>query len=163
MCKFSKLIILSLICLIFSSCYQSHPAPTESIPETLPFEFPLPDGYAMTPKSDNTISIIQNGQVIGGIIRTDLDVNCITDTDCTHIKEYLRSFASPPLFAEYVNMHFDGIAYISLQISDYETGPVSSQSHTLFNQDTVCFDYWVDKALVTNEERDSIFKSILGK
>lgn len=163
MCKFSKLIILSLICLIFSGCYQSTPVPTESVPETLPFEFPLPNGYTLTPKSDNAISIIQNGQVIGGIIRTDLDVSCITDTNCTHISEYLKSFASPPLFADYINMYFDGIAYITLQISDRETGPVSNQSHTLFERDAVCFDYWVDSALVTDEERDSIFKSILGK
>ncbi len=163
MCKFAKLIILSLICLILSGCHHSSSSPTETIPEILPFEFSLPDGYAMTPKSDNTISIIQNGQVIGGIIRTDLDVNCITDTDCTHIDEYLKSFASYPLFVEYINMHSDGIAYISLRISDYETGPVSNQCHTLFNQDAVCFDYWVDNSLITDEERGSIFKSILGK
>lgn len=163
MYKLSKLIILSLICLFFSSCYQSPPVPTEPIPETLPFEFPLPGGYTLITKSDNAISIIQNEQVIGGIIRTDLDVNCIADTNCTHIKEYLKSFASPPLFVDYINMYFGGFAYITLQISDYETGPVSNQCHTLFNQDAVCFDYWVDDALVTDEERGSIFKSILGK
>lgn len=136
---------------------------TEPIPETLAFEFPLPDGYTLSPKSNTAVSIVRDGQTVGGIIRTDLDVSCTGEPSCPHIDAYLDSFAPAPLIAEYCLMWFDGKGHVSLQITDYETGPINLQSHMLFPQDSIFYDIWVDRDLVSATEQDVLEASVLKK
>lgn len=160
-----------LVCLIFSGCASSvntvsaegTSLPSESVPETLPFDFPLPDGYTTQYKSDQEVCILLDGKIIGGIIRTDLDPSCITDVECGDTNDFLQSLASPPVRVQYFAMTGGQKLYISLTLDNTETGECQEQSHCLFEAESVCFDIWVDATLVDVAQRDSLFETATGQ
>ncbi|MDO5400429.1 MAG: M56 family metallopeptidase [Eubacteriales bacterium] len=128
--------------------------------EALPFTFNVPDGYEITADSDTAVTITRDGQAVGGIRLTDLDESGVFDSENSRLSDYLDQLAPSPLIAEYLSLNFGGDAYITLKITDPATGKVWEQSHHLFPRDGVYFDYWVDYALVTEDERDAIFAAI---
>lgn len=166
--KFILILVIFLICLNLSGCsaavYETSPEtePTSGSlrQETFPVEFAVPDGYTLAGASGKSMEIRQNDQVIGGIRLTDLHEICIVDSKCDHLSDYLRDIAPFPLLVEYISMYDNRDAYISLKITDPETDQVSEQSHHLFLKDETYFDFWVDTSIVSNEERDSIFKAV---
>ena len=164
--KFLQLLTLFLLLLSICGCSaQSVPPETTvpavaEIPETLPFEFPLPEGYALAYNSWDSVSITKDGQVIGGIVLSDLHTDCVMDSKCRHLHSYLQRFVPVSQMPEYLSMRFDNEAYISLSSTNEETGERLEQSHHLFERAAGWFDYWVDTTLISTEEKDAIFKSI---
>lgn len=135
--------------------------PSESVPEPLPFDFPLPDGYTTQYKSDKEVSILLDDQIIGGIICTDLDASCM-DVECSDTNDFLQSLASPPVRVQYFAMMWGQKLFVSLTLENTETGEYQEQSHCLFEAESVCFDIWVDTTLVDVTQRDSLFESAAG-
>lgn len=156
--------------LLYSSCASSvntvsaegTSLPSESVPETLPFNFPLPDGYTTQYKSDKEVSILLDDKIIGGIIRKGLDTSCITDAECRDTNDFLQSLASPPVRVQYFAMMWGQKLFVSLTLENTETGEYQEQSHCLFEAESVCFDIWVDTTLVDVTQRDSLFESAAG-
>lgn len=166
--KILQIIAIFLTCLILSGCASSVNAaeaaslPSESVPETLPFDFPLPDGYTAQYKSDKEVSILLDNQIIGGIICTDLDASCI-DAECSDINDFFQSLASPPVRVQYFAMKWENKFNVSLTLENTETGESQEQSHCLFEAESVCFDVWVDTTLVDRAQRDYLFESVTGQ
>ncbi len=168
--RFLQIIAILLTCLILPGCASSvntAPAevtslPNESVPETLPFDFSLPDGYTKQYISNKEVSILLDNQIIGGIICTGLDASCITDAECRDTNDFLQSLASPPARVQYFAMMWENKFYVSLTLENTETGECQEQSHCLFEAESVCFDIWVDTALVDVAQRDYLFESVAG-
>ena len=160
-----KLCLLVAICLLFSGCAISAPSEPSTVSAAYPAgsasDFSLPKGYTF--EEDTTASIIrtEDSQIVGGIIVTDLHNDCVLEDTCTHLREYLTGLAQTPKYVEYLSMLSDSKAYISVAITDPENDPRAEQSHTLFEKDTLWFDIWVDKELVTEEERDNLLKAVI--
>lgn len=146
--------------------YQVYPnalRPGESVFETLPFDFLLPDGYTTQYKSSKEVSIVMDNQIIGGIIDTGLEASCITDTESGEADAFLNSIVSPPIRAQYFANVWDNKLYVSLTLENFETGEQQEQSHCLFESESECFDIWVDRALVDDEDRDFLFKTVASQ
>ena len=142
---------------------ETETAPSISVPETLPFEFIVPDRYKLTAESYYSVSISQNGQSIGGIRHAiDLHDVCVTDSDCSHLWNYMRTFFAPsPLDLSLYITHYYSYTSISVGIGYRNTESFCEQTHYLFDKDGAYYDFWVNDSLVSEEDRDFIFKSIL--
>lgn len=170
MCKFLQSTAILLVCLILSACSPSTmveqteeiPLLSESVSEMLPFDFLLPDGYTAQYKSDKEVSIILDNQIIGGIICTGLDPICITDVKSDEVDSFLKSIAAHPIFVQYLATAWDNKLYVSLSLENIETGERQEQSHCLFESGKECFDIWIDRALVDDENRDYLFETVAG-
>ena len=163
--------VIAFTCLILSACSHSdkstHSEETslsiESVSETLPFDFPLPDGYTLQYKSSEEVSIVLDNQIIGGIIDTGLEASCITDGESGETNAFVSSLASPPIRIQYFANVWDNKLYVSLTLENFETGEQQEQSHCLFDSESECFDIWVDRALVDDEDRDFLFKTVTSQ
>lgn len=120
--------------------------------------FTVPEEYTIEQVNDNTILIRKGEQVVGGIMLTDLDPACLKDTERENIREYIYSLASLPLSPEYVCMYSGDRIIASIRITNLETGESTEQSHTFFEHQSKCYDYWYDKLIL--DEKTGI---LLGK
>lgn len=168
-----KLAFYLLICVCLCGCSLSNPAtakvaettPDISVPETLPFEFPVPEGYTLTPKSLHSVSVLQDGQAVGGIRNAvNLHDVCMTDSTCSHLWRYMRQNYSPDSMDVnlYITRH-DNYVTVSAGFGNLDPDTAREQSHYFFEKDGAYYDFWVDDNLVSEEDRDTIFKSITGE
>ena len=140
-------------------------APSISVPETLPFEFPVPEGYTLTPTSLHSVSVLQDGQAVGGIRNAvNLHDVCMTDSTCSHLWRYMRQNYSPDSMDVnlYITRH-DNYVTVSAGFGNLDPDTAREQSHYFFEKDGAYYDFWVDDNLVSEEDRDTIFKSITGE
>lgn len=74
----------------------------------------------------------------------------------------MRQFAPLPLKIDFLSTIFEEKAYISLTITNSETGSKEKQSHLIFEKDSEYFDLWLDKELVNADQRSQLIDSIMN-
>ena len=159
-----KIFLLIAVCLLFSGCMTS--AKTEPVSTSVTYpaasaaDYSLPEEYTFSDETTASIIRIEDNQIVGGIILTDLHAECVLSDNCTHLREYLTGLAPMPKYVEYLSMLFENRAFISVAITDPEADTRAEQSHTLFEKDSIWFDIWLDKALVSEEERNSLLSAV---
>lgn len=172
-CKNIKLVVILLMCLCLCGCSLSGPAAAEdaedtagiTVPETLPFEFPLPEGYTLVPESYHSVSVLRDGEAVGGIRNAvNLHDVCMTDHVCNHLWRYMRDTYSPDSMDVnlYITRH-DNYVTVSAGFGNLHPETAREQYHYFFDKDGAYYDFWVDNSLVTEEDREAIFAVILGE
>lgn len=151
--KYNVIMIFLFIAMIMAGCQQQSFGPAQAPPA---FEFSLPEGFGIDNETDQTCSIVHGGEIVGGLVRTNLDVDCIENgiRDAAYKKAvdaYLETYAAPPLGYEYMMSYWEGerpridVAFNTL---DPETKERHDFRHYLFEKDETLFDMWVDSELV---------------
>lgn len=153
--------LLMCCCMLFSGCHGDAPAEAEvTIPcDISEFDFSLPEGYTFAEDAANSLSIMKNGDPIGGLVLTVLDISCLEDTGSTEVHQYINSYGPLPLICEYIVMQGDGFLAISMAVTDPDTDIRTETSHRLFAHGGRCFDLWfVDN--LSDDDRTSITNAI---
>ena len=156
--------LLLCCCIVFSGC-QSATATTQTAP-TVPgdiseFSFSLPEGYTFAADAINSLSILKNDEMVGGLVLTGLDVSCLKDTRSTEVHQYINSYGQMPLICEYIIMQGDDFLAVSMAVTDPDTNIRSETSHRLFAHHSECFDLWFDDGL-SDEDREAITNAVFG-
>ena len=132
--------------MLFSGCHGDAPAEAEvTIPcDISEFDFSLPEGYTFAEDAANSLSIMKNGDPIGGLVLTGLDISC---------------YGPLPLICEYIVMQGDGFLAISMAVTDPDTDIRTETSHRLFAHGGRCFDLWFVDSL-SDDDRTAITNAI---
>ena len=157
-----KLICMILtFCMLFSGC-QAAPAETKAtIPGDISeFSFSLPERYTFVEDSVNSLSILKDGESIGGLVLTGLDISCLEDTGSIDVHRYIDSLGPMPLICEYIIMQGGDFLAVSVAVTDPDTDIRTESSHRLFELEGRCFDLWFARDVISNEESYSILMSI---
>lgn len=117
--------------------------------------FYIPEAYTLESDGSTSAVIRKDGQVIGGILATDIITECDHNSECQHIEQYLRD-----LDCEYINMYGDNMCHISCRFTDRDTGEQQEQSRHIFLIDDTYYDLWLDKAYLTEDEIESIVSAV---
>lgn len=146
--KYNVIITLLFIAMILAGCQRQSFGPIQAPPA---FEFSLPEGFALADATDESCSIVRDGETVGGFVRTGLDVNCMGGANKKAVDVYLETYAAAPLECEYMMSYWEGkqpridVAFNTL---DLETKERHDFRHYLFEKDEVLFDMWLDSELV---------------
>lgn len=155
-------LLLSFL-LLLSGCQTAKPTETELVPGNISdYTFSLPEGYLFETNQVNSLDILKDGNVIGGLVLTGLHISDLEDTGSTAVHKYIDSFGPMPLICEYMIMQGDEFLSISMAVTDPDTDIRTESFHHLFAHESRCFDLWFDSALSSDEDRDQIFDEILG-
>ena len=155
-------LLLSFLFLL-SGCHTAEPMETESVPGNISdYSFSLPEGYLFAANQVNSLDILKDGNVIGGLVLTELDTSCLQDTGDADVHNYVNSYGPMPLICEYIIMQFDEFLSISMAVTDPDTDIRTESLHHLFAHESQCFDLWFDSAMSSDEDHDLIFEKILG-
>lgn len=150
--KFYGMILFLLIAVLMAGCQEK----TLGTAQAPAFDFSLPEGFSIDNETDQTCSIVRDGEIVGGFARTDLDVDCIENGIRDAAKQkavgaYLETYAAASLEYEYMMSYWEGkqpridVAFNTL---DLETKERHDFRHYLFEKDEVLFDMWLDSELV---------------
>ena len=155
--------VLLCCCVLFCGCQQAVPA---EIQPTIPgdiseYDFVLPEGYAFGEDSANSLTILKDGENIGGLVLTGLDISCLEDTGSIDVHRYIDSLAPLPLICEYIIMQGDGFLSVSMAVTDPDTNVRTETSHRLFAHEGRCFDLWFNSDL-GDDDRTAITNAIRG-
>lgn len=148
------LVILSLFLFGCNAAEEAVPSDA-AVAEIFIDDFSVPQGYTLVEKTASELSIVKDGQVIGGILATDIITECDHNSECQHIEQYLRD-----LDCEYINMYGDNMCHISCRFTDRDTGEQQEQSRHIFLIDDTYYDLWLDKAYLTEDEIESIVSAV---
>lgn len=158
-----QICLLLAICCLLCGCAASAPAETEATMPVYPAasssDFSLPVGYALADETTAAIIKTEDGQIVGGIINTELDTACLEESDSESIFEYLTSYPR----CEYISQNADGFKAISMAVTDPQTSNREETARYLFGKDGLCYDLWLDSAALSHDERTVIRKAITGR
>ena len=149
--------------LLLSGCQTADSMESEPVPGNISdYTFSLPEGYLFETNQVNSLDILKDGNVVGGLVLTGLHISDLEDTGSTAVHKYIDSFGPMPLICEYMIMQGDEFLSISMAVTDPDTDIRTESFHHLFAHESRCFDLWFDSALSSDEDRDQIFDEILG-
>lgn len=160
-----RICILLVLCLILVACGAKEEPEFVKVISTYPpaasAEFILPDGYTFA--DETTTSIVRNSdcQIVGGILDMEMTEEDLEKTGHDEpTNQYLMSLG---YMCEYFSWNRDGYKSVSLYITDKGAEDRWETSRCLFPKDGKCYDLWLETATTTDEERNMIHKSVLGK
>lgn len=156
--------ILLALCCLLSGCQTGAPSETTAAETQITasdFSFTLPEGYSFGGETASSISILKDDQIVGGIINTGLDASLLDEKEHKSVQKYLESLGPIPLIPEWIIMNGGNFLAVSLAITDPDTDVRTETSRRMFDHDSMIYDLWVDSALVTEDEKSEIFKSVL--
>lgn len=149
-------------CMVLCGCQTAVPAETECDPGSISdFTFSLPEGCTLEADEENSLHILKNGEIIGGLVLTGLDTACLEDTGDAGVHKYINSYGPMPLICEYLIMQADGFLSISLAVTDPDTDVRTESSHRLFAYESRCFDLWFHQE-TDDDTCAAIFQAIRG-
>lgn len=155
--------ILIALCLLLSGCGKTNvPAalPTAEITES-DFSFELPEGFAFADETATAISITKDGKTIGGIVNTCLDTAVLEEEYHTSISRYYDTVYPSPLIPEWFAFNGDNVLIMTLSITNSETNERTETIRRIFAHDELVYDCWLDCSLVSEDESQLIFGTIL--
>lgn len=154
--------LLMCCCFLFAGCHSAVPVETESVPGDISdFDFSLPENYTFEESEANSLHILKNGTVIGGLVLTGLKTSCLKDTGDVNVHNYVNSYGPVPMICEYIIMQGEDFLSVSLAVTDPDTNIRTESFHHLFARESRCFDLWFDRALSTDEDHDAILQKML--
>lgn len=148
--KKRSMILLVLLVMLMSVGCQTVASDTAAVPT---FDFELPEGYTIDHIAGNSCDIVSGDEVVGGFMRTDLDVACIDTQDFDTIFAYLKTYTAPNETFEFFMDHWTSCLNVVVKITNTQTSESYEQYHHLFEKDGACYDMWLDGLYV---ERDSV-------
>lgn len=156
-------IIISMIGLL-CGCYKNEEPVFESTIITYPpaasADFTLPEGYAFADETTAAIVRTKDHQIIGGILNTGLNPDCLEEANNEDYHSYLTSLG---YMCEYISMNADGYKAVSLYITDKNAEKQRETSRSIFPKDGTSYDLWFDNAAANDDEKNAIRKSVIGK
>ena len=160
-----RICLLIVLCLLLSGCgKKDEPDFVKEIVTYSPAasaDFTLPEGYTFA--DDTTASIVRESddQVVGGILDMGMtEEELELDGHDAPTGTYLRSLG---YMCEYFSWNRDGYRSVSLYITDECAEERWETSRCLFPKDGKCYDLWLEIISTTDEERNSIQKTVMEK
>ena len=153
-------LLLSFL-LLLSGCQTADSMESEPVPGNISdYTFSLPEGYLFETNQVNSLDILKDGNVVGGLVLTGLHISDLEDTGSTAVHKYIDSFGPMPLICEYIIMQGDGFQAISLAVTEPDTDVRTETSHRLFAHEGKCFDLWFYLDIIDDDQRSVITKNI---
>ena len=153
-------IIMALCCLLSGCAGTPAPLPTVEVTES-DFSFELPEGFAFEDETTTAISITKDGKIIGGIVNTCLDTAVLEEEYHTSISRYYDTVYPSPLIPEWFAFNGDNVLIMTLSITNSETNERTETIRRIFAHDELVYDCWLDSNLVSEDESQLIFGTIL--